>query len=163
MEQTDINLDQLVAEQQDLQNKQQNSLQTTRGLAIEQSEVIQRLMDNSHIPEKLIKELWALFGSSSKLTFLNEEDVRICMLRWELLRLTIIESLPKEDYKEELESTLNMVGTEFFFNIKRSMGSRMNERELLSANTQANFAERNIGAEQKGMGFFSRLKNLINV
>lgn len=127
---------------------------------MEPSELVESLLSNAHIPPKLLKQLWVLFGKSTKLSFLKDEDIRGLMLQFELLRLTIIESIPKSAYDEELEMSLIQIRMEFELNLNRSRGSRMNERELLGSSTTASFTERPMGHSSEDPGFFGKLTKI---
>lgn len=124
------------------------------------SELVESLLSNEHIPPHLLKQLWALFGKSTKLSFLKDSDIKMLMLQFELLRLTIIESLPKSQYTEELEMTLIQVGMELSLNLNRSRGGRMNERELLSSSTTASFTERSMGNPSDNPSFLDKLARM---
>jgi hypothetical protein len=143
-----------------------DTLETQRNLQdfpsgnMDPSELIESLLDNSHVPRNLQSQLWSLFGKSSKLTFITEEDVRTLMLEFELLRLTIIESIPKSAYDENLEMTLIQIRMEFEFNIRRSKGSKMNERELLGSSTSATFSDRQMGRPSEDHGFLSKIAGM---
>ena len=147
---------------------QPDQMETSRGLnddipgsgGMDASELVESLLSNEHIPQKLLKQLWALFGKSTKLSFLRDEDIRILMYQFELIRLTIIESIPKSAYDEELEMELIQVQIEFELNLNRSRGARMNERELLGSSTTASFTERQMGHASDNPGFLDKLSGL---
>jgi hypothetical protein len=136
-----------------------NTLTNTNG--INASEMIEKLLGNEHVPEELLTELWVLFGKSTKLSFLGESDVKILLWEYDLLEINIIESIPKSEYNERLESKLHQIKIEFFLNLRRSQGSgRLNERELMGASTQAVFSERPLsknGGSSNEKGFFDRI------
>jgi len=127
---------------------------------MEPSELVESLLSNEHIPAKLKKQLWVLFGKSTKLSFLKDSDIRGLMLQFELLRLTIIESIPKSAYNEDLEMDLIQIRMEFELNLNRSRGARMNERELLGSSTTASFSERPIGHSADEPGFMDKLSKM---
>jgi len=79
------------------------------------------------------------------------------MLQFELLRLTIIESIPKSAYNEDLEMELIQIRIEFELNLNRSRGARMNERELLGSSTTASFTERQMGHASDEPSFLDKL------
>ena len=128
---------------------------------MEPSELVESLLSNEHIPDHLRKRMWVLFGKSTKLTFLKDDDIKQLMLQFELLRLTIIESIPKAQYNEELELDLIQIQMEFLLNLKRSFGSgRMNERELLGSSTTASFTEKHMGNTSNNPGFLDKLASV---
>ena len=124
------------------------------------SELVESLLSNQHIPEHLLKQLWVLFGKSTKLSFLKDRDIEMLMYQFELIRLTIIESVPKSAYDEELELSLIQIRIEFELNLNRSRGSKMNERELLGSSTTASFSERNMGHASDNPGFLDKLTSM---
>ncbi len=124
------------------------------------SELVESLLSNEHIPKPLLKQLWVLFGKSTKLSFLKDNDIKMLMYQFELIRLTIIESVPKSAYDEELELSLIQIRIEFELNLNRSRGARMNERELLGSSTTASFSERQIGNPSDNPGFLDKLTNM---
>lgn len=124
------------------------------------SELVESLLSNEHIPKDLLKELWVLFGKSTKLSFLKDNDIKMLMLQFELLRLTIIENVPKSCYDEKLEMDLIQIRIEFELNLNRSRGSKMNERELLGSSTTASFSERNMGNPSENPGFLDKLSRM---
>lgn len=126
------------------------------------SELVESLLSNEHIPKSLLKQLWVLFGKSTKLSFLKDNDIRNLMLQFELLRLTIIESIPKSAYDEELEMSLIQIRMEFELNLNRSKGGHhgLNERELLGSSTTASFSERQMGHASDNPGFLDKLTNM---
>lgn len=124
------------------------------------SELVESLLDNSHVPQPLQKQFWALFGKSTKLSFLRDDDIKMLMYQFELIRLTIIESIPKAAYNEELELSLIQIQIEFELNLNRSRGARMNERELLGSSTSATFSERQMGHSTENPGFLDKLTNM---
>lgn len=132
---------------------------------IDAGELIEKLLSNEHIPDHIRDQFWVLFGRTSKLTFINEQRLKRLMLRFELLRITALESIPPGDYQEGLESLLYSIGLEFEMNLCRSLGHRLNERELMGASTYATFAERPLSTGQENIPFFNRLigagKNLM--
>lgn len=116
----------------------------TRGMINEPTEFVQKLLENTHVPRHLVLKYWVLFGQSTKLTFFNEKEVEIMLLRWEILKTTIIESIPKSAFNEDMEFDLEQMEIEFINNLNRAKGSAshgMNERELISANTSATYSE----------------------
>jgi len=127
------------------------------GGGMDASELVESLLSNEHIPKKLLNQLWVLFGKSTKLSFLKDEDIRMLMLQFELLRLTIIESIPKSAYNEDLEMELIQIRIEFELNLNRSRGARMNERELLGSSTTASFTERQMGHASDEPSFLDKL------
>ncbi len=146
---------------------QPDEMQTQRGFddvpgagGMDASELVESLLSNAHIPKDVVEELWVLFGKSTKLSFLKDDDIRMLMLQFELLRLTIIESIPKSAYDEKLEMKLIQIRIEFELNLNRSRGARMNERELLGSSTTASFTERQMGHASENPGFFDRLGRL---
>ena len=124
------------------------------------SELVESLLSNEHIPEHLLKQLWVLFGKSTKLSFLKDNDIKMMMLQFELLRLTIIESIPKSEYNEELEMSLIQIRVEFELNLNRSRGGRLNERELLASSTTATFSSKEMGNTSDNPGFLSKLAQM---
>lgn len=149
---------------EDIENFQSDGIQQQRNMddapgmgAMDASEMVESLLSNEHIPKHLQMEMWVLFGKTTKLSFLKDDDIRNLMLQFELLRLTIIESLPKSEYNEELEMSLIQVRMEFELNLNRSRGARMNERELLGSSTTASFSERPMGHSTDDPGFLSKL------
>jgi len=144
-----------------------DEIQQTRNLGelpnsgnMDASELVESLLSNEHIPEHLLKQLWVLFGKSTKLSFLKDNDIKNLMLQFELLRLTVIESVPKSAYNEELEMSLIQIRVEFELNLNRSRGSKMNERELLGSSTSATFAPQNMGNMSDNPGFLSKLAQM---
>lgn len=126
------------------------------------SAMIESLLSNSHIPEHLKKGLWIFFSRTAKLTFLDESDVKMLMLQAELIRLSILESMPKQDYDEELEMELQQIIMEFFMTLKRSVGGAggMSERILLGSSTQMNFSDKQIGGNSQNKGFIDKITGL---
>ena len=144
--------------------QQPDEIQTQRGNdeisgsgGMDASELVESLLSNEHIPEKVLKQLWVLFGKSTKLSFLKDNDIKMLMYQFELLRLTIIESIPKSAYNEDLELELIQVQIEFELNLNRSRGARMNERELLGSSTTASFSERQMGHTSDEPSFLDKL------
>ena len=143
---------------------QPDETQTTRGFddvpgagGMDASELVESLLSNEHIPKKLLTQLWVLFGKSTKLSFLKDNDIVMLMYQFELLRLTIIESIPKSAYNEDLEMELIQIRIEFELNLNRSRGARMNERELLGSSTTASFSERQMGHQSDEPGFLDKI------
>ena len=124
------------------------------------SELVESLLSNEHIPEHLLEQLWVLFGKSTKLSFLKDNDIKMMMLQFELLRLTIIESIPKSAYDEELEMSLIQIRVEFELNLNRSRGGRLNERELLASSTTATFSSKEMGNTSDNPSFLSKLAQM---
>ncbi len=126
------------------------------------SELVESLLSNEHIPPALLKQMWVLFGKSTKLSFLKDNDIKMLMLQFQLLRLTIIESIPKSAYDEELEMTLIQIRVEFELNLSRSRGGihGMNERELLASSTTATFNSKEMGNTSENPGFLSKLAQM---
>jgi len=124
------------------------------------SSMIESLLSNSHIPKRLQKQLWIFFSRSTKISFLNDKEVNDLMWEFELIRLTIIESIPKADYNEDLELELEQIRMEFKLNLNRSKGGAMNERTLLGASTQATFSERPMGRTSGEPGFLDKIANM---
>ncbi len=145
-----------------------DEMQSQRGLnddipgagGMDASELVESLLSNEHIPKKLLNQLWVLFGKSTKLSFLKDQDITMLMYQFELLRLTIIESIPKSAYDEDLEMELIQIRIEFELNLNRSRGARMNERELLGSSTTASFSERQMGHQSDNPGFMDKLAGL---
>lgn len=127
---------------------------------MEPSELVESLLSNEHIPDHLRKKMWVLFGKSTKLSFLKDDDIKQHMFQFELLRLTIIESIPKAQYNEELELDLIQIQMEFSLNLSRSRGARLNERELLGSSTTASFTERPTHNMSNNPGFLDKLANM---
>ena len=154
-------------EDKQLIEKQPDQTETSRGFddipgsgGMDASELVESLLSNEHIPEKLKKQLWVLFGKSTKLSFLKDNDIKNLMLQFELLRLTIIESIPKSAYNEDLEMDLIQIRIEFELNLNRSRGARMNERELLGSSTTASFTERPMGRSAEEPGFLDKIARM---
>jgi hypothetical protein len=124
------------------------------------SELVESLLSNEHIPEPLLKQMWVLFGKSTKLSFLKDNDIKMLMYQFELLRLTIIESIPKSAYDEDLELQLIQIRMEFELNLNRSRGGRLNERELLGSSTSATFNSQQMGHQSDNPGFLDKLTNM---
>jgi hypothetical protein len=130
-------------------------------------ELVDKLLDNEHteelfelkiFPRHVRAAMKILFGKSTKLTFIDDRQFRYLMREWELQRLTAIESITRQEYQEDAELILYSVGLEFYLNLCRSKGHRMNERELMSASTYATFSERPMGTGQsENVGFFNNL------
>ncbi len=145
-----------------------DEMQSQRGLnddipgagGMDASELVESLLSNEHIPKKLLEKLWVLFGKSTKLSFLKDQDITMLMYQFELLRLTIIESIPKSAYDEDLEMELIQIRIEFELNLNRSRGARMNERELLGSSTTASFSERQMGHQADNPGFMDKIADL---
>lgn len=150
----------LIAQQPDEMQSSRNLDDIPGAGGMDASELVESLLSNEHIPKKLLKNLWVLFGKSTKLSFLKDEDIRQLMLQFELLRLTIIESIPKSAYNEELELELIQIRMEFELNLNRSRGARMNERELLGSSTTASFSERQMGNRSEEPGFLDKLSRM---
>jgi len=130
------------------------------GGGMDASELVESLLSNEHIPKPLLKQMWVLFGKSTKLSFLKDNDIDMLMLQFELLRLTIIESIPKASYNEELEMTLIQIRIEFSLNLSRSRGGRLNERELLGSSTSATFNSQQMGHQSDNPGFLDKLAGM---
>ena len=136
-----------------------DNLPTTNGRntntigSMDASEFLSKLISNKHVPNEIAHQFWVLFSMSSKITFLNEKDVKRKMMEFELLRLTFIKSIPKKEYNSAIKSMLTSIQMEFYFNLKRSCGNgRMNERELQASSTTAVFAERPLTPEHSANG-----------
>lgn len=128
---------------------------------IDAAEFIDSILDNSHVPKPLRHQLWALFGKSTKLSALKDEDIRTILLEYELIRLTILESIPKQNYNEELELSLLQIGIELRLSLNRSRGGgRLTERELIGASSTATFSDRFAGKQSEDPGFLSKLANI---
>ena len=128
---------------------------------IDAAEFIDSILDNSHVPKNLRLQLWALFGKSTKLSALKDEDIRTILLEYELIRLTILESLPKQNYNEELELSLLQIGIELKLSLNRSRGGgRMTEREQIGSSTQASFTDRSSSRPLDDPGFLSKLASI---
>ena len=140
------------------QDRNMNDVPGSSGM--DASELVSSLLSNEHIPKKLREEMWILFSQTIKLSFITDADVNWFSLQWELLRLTVIESIPKSLYNEELERDLIMAGMEFRGNILRAKGGKMNERELLGSSTSASFSERNMGSQASNPGFLDKLSSM---
>ncbi len=130
---------------------------TTRGMIQNPSEFIQKLLENSHIPRHLVSKYWALTGQTIKLTFLTQDEVDMMMLRWDILKVTIIESVPKIAFDEDMEFDLEQMEIEFNANLNRSKGSRQNERELISTTTNATYAEASLNPQKQESGWASKV------
>jgi hypothetical protein len=146
---------------------QPDSMESRRGFddmpsggGMDASELVESLLSNSHIPSDVVDEFWVLFGKSTKLSFLKDNDITMLMLQFELLRLTIIENIPKSEYNEKLEMKLIQIRIEFELNLNRSRGARMNERELLGSSTTASFTERPMGHSSEEPGFLDKIARM---
>jgi hypothetical protein len=157
---TEINEIQGTPDEEIRQDRNINDIPGSGGM--DASELVESLLSNEHIPEHLLKQLWVLFGKSTKLSFLKDNDIKNLMLQFELLRLTIIESIPKSAYDEELELQLIQIRMEFELNLNRSRGARMNERELLGSSTTASFSERAMGHSSEDPGFIDKLARIFS-
>jgi hypothetical protein len=125
---------------------------------LDASELVETLLSNEHIPPDVREKFWVFFGRSLKLSFFNLEDVQRLMFEFELMRLTIIESMPKRNLDEGVEMLLNSLRIEFFANVKRSQGLRLNTIELITASTTATFSEQPIkSTAQESSGWGTRL------
>lgn len=125
---------------------------------MDSTEYLEKLISNEDIPEHIQDELWALFENSNKLTFLDEDTIRKWMLRYELIRLTILESQAKGDYDEALELTLHQIGLAYEARLRQSKGKHLNMIELILTNTNASFAERQLEPQStQKAGWISRL------
>lgn len=129
--------------------------------SMDASELVESLLSNEHIPKDIQKQWWVLFGKSTKLSFLNQEDIDHLLLEFELLKLTTLESIPKNAYDEKLEHQLIMARMEFELNLRRSKGGRLNERELLGSSTQATFSERSMGHASESPGFLDKIARVL--
>lgn len=129
---------------------------------IDAAEFIDSILDNSHVPKNLRTQLWALFGKSTKLSALKDEDIRRIMQEFELIRLTLLESIPKGNYTEELELSLLQIQIELELSLNRSRGGgKLTERELIGSSTSATFTERSIGHGTEEVGFFDRIARIL--
>jgi hypothetical protein len=147
---------------------QPEELQVERGMnelpgasGMDPGELVESLLSNIHVPVRLQEQMWVLFGKSTKLSFLGNDDIRDLMLQFELLRLTIIESIPVSEYNEDLEMDLIQIRMEFELNLNRSKGARMNERELLGSSTSASFTERPMGNSASDPGFLGKIAHML--
>lgn len=125
--------------------------------ALDSGEMVEKLLSNEHIPPALVEELWALFGRSSKLSFLDDRAVALAKIEFEMLKIDIIESIPKSEYDEQLEIKLRMISWETLMNINRSHGGRAgNEREMLATQITSH-SERPVETPQSSSGYGQRL------
>ncbi len=132
------------------------------GGGMDASMLIESLLSNSHIPEHLKKSLWIFFSRTAKLTFLDEKDVKMLMLQAELIRLTILESVPKSQYTEELEMELQQILMEFYMTLNRSVGGSngMSERILLGSSTQMNFSDKQLVGNTQNKSFINKITSM---
>ena len=140
-------------------NQERNMSDVPAG-GMDASELVESLLSNEHIPKDLLKDLWVLFGKSTKLSFLKDNDIKMLMLQFELLRLTILENVPKSFYNEKLEMDLIQIRIEFELNLNRSRGGRMNERELLASSTTASFSSKDMEKTADNPGFLDKLARM---
>lgn len=134
-------------------------------------ELVEKLLSNDHVADLLTNQIFpehvrsmfaVLFGRTTKLTFINDEQFRVLWLMWLDTKYIALQSVPKGDYQVAAEGILKIAGMEFYMNLCRSKGHRLNERELLSASTSATFSERPIGGNQsENVPFFNRLINAV--
>jgi len=147
-------------EEQMRQEALENVNPATKGLTDgDPAEFVNKLISNDHVPKHLLTQYWALSSPTTKLTFFTKEEVEIMLLRWESIRLRIIESLPEQAYDEDLENDLQQMEFELVGNLNRAKGANgINERILISANTSATMAEKTIGeSPQQSQGFGSSI------
>lgn len=124
-------------------------------------EMMEKLLSNDHVPIEIREKCWALYGNSIKLTFTTPEMKERFLNYFELIRLTILESIPKSAYNEALELEFYNAYIEFEANLGRSAGFRLNERELMATTTHATFAERQLNnGQSENVPFFSRLMRM---
>jgi hypothetical protein len=144
-------------EEQMRQEALENVNPATKGLTDgDPAEFVNKLISNDHVPKHLLTQYWALSSPTVKLSFLTKEEKEIAMLRWESIRLGIIEALPEQAYDEDLENDLQQMEFELDGNLNRAKGANgLNERILISANTNATMAEKQIGepiSQSQGIG-----------
>ena len=140
----------------------EKTAQDGSGAGMDSAELLKTLLSNEHIPEGVKKQLWALFSHTVKLTFLTEKDVQTYLLKWKLIRLAIIKSIPKSAYDDAIKLELLNVGIEYESNIRKSLGAKMNYIELITAEIRATFDERPLGVQSSNnVSFVKRLTNAV--
>jgi hypothetical protein len=132
-------------------------------LGMDASEFLSRLLNNEHIPEEFKSSLFSLFSQNQKLTFLEEKDIEIYLLRFRLLRNSIVQSVPKAQNNSTLSRELDNIEIEFNNVLRQSLGDRKgNFLTHLMANMSIQFTERPSGTDSsQNIGFVKNLSNIL--
>jgi len=125
------------------------------------SSVIDKLIDDSDVPEEMKQKYWFIFNKDNVLTFLDENRKTSKMLNFDIMKIDILNSIPYYDYTFEKETEFGILRNIFETKLDRALGFKgqniKNERIVL----QSQFSEqRQISEDGHGNvkeGFFKRL------
>lgn len=134
-------------------------------IGIDASEFMKELISNDNIPEEIIKgaSFWTAFGRSTKLSFLDFEDITYLMLQFEILLVRFKQDIPKIYVTPRMLSTLTNIKMEYYVNLCRARGNgTINERMAITVSSNASFTDRPIEKPSiNNPGILSRLANSI--
>ena len=124
--------------------------------------MLNALLNDDTVPDKIREEFWWVFHRDNVLTFLDEKRKMSKMLNFDILKIDTLNATPYYDYTFEQESKWNAARQMFEVKLDRALGMNgKNERLTIPLTVQENIT-RTEGAGEGGAVRESFLKRMLN-
>lgn len=123
--------------------------------------MLNALLSDSVVPDKIKEEFWFIFHRDNVLTFLDVDRKRSKMLNFDIIKIDTLNNTPWYNYTFEKEQEWNAARQIFETKLDRALGNKggKNERLTIPMTIQENI-NRNVGGEMEGQakeGFLRRM------
>lgn len=115
-------------------------------------DIVKHYSEDELVPEDIRKRQWAVFGKAFVNTFLEEMDLPMININFELLKINEMTSKPAHLLTFKEVNELDKMSLHMFLTAKRAIGSKtttMNERILQNTMIQQNIGTQTINQNQK--------------
>ena len=124
--------------------------------------MLNALLNDDAVPEKIKQEFWWVFHRDNVLTFLDEGRKISKLLNFDILKIDMLNNTPYYEYTFEKEAQWNGARGMFETKLDRSLGMNGKNERLTIPLTVTENITRQVGGEQEGQvkqGFLKRILN----
>lgn len=121
--------------------------------------LVENLLNNDEVPEKVREKHWHVFHKDNVLTFLDDKRKMNKMMMFDIIKIDALNEMPYYDYTFEKEKEFDILRNVFETKLDRAMGIKgKNERVLLNSQfTEQKMVSESGNTPQIREGFFKRL------